>query len=180
MLFALLAIGALCSAIVAVVATTVAGDSVEASTLGTFGVPFAALIAVVATAGSLYYSESAGFIPCEFCWYQRIAMYPLAVVLPIAAVRRDRAGALYGIVLASIGVVLSSYHLWLQNGGGDSDSCRSTVPCSAKLVNQWGVISIPTMALLGFLGIIGWCWVSWKFRNDDTGVALPHDDKADE
>src|SRR4051812_10965964 len=50
----------------------------------------AALVAVVATCGSLYLSEVAHFVPCTMCWYQRIAMYPLAPMLVVAAWRRDR------------------------------------------------------------------------------------------
>ena len=53
------------------------------------GPALGAVVAVLATAGSLWYSEGAHFPPCELCWYQRIAMYPLALVLVMAAVRRD-------------------------------------------------------------------------------------------
>ena len=55
-------------------------------------VVFAWIVATVTTLGSLYYSEHAGFVPCELCWYQRIVMYPLVIVLGVAALRRDRAG----------------------------------------------------------------------------------------
>ena len=46
-------------------------------------------IAVVSTVASLWFSEVGGFVPCEFCWYQRIAMYPLVVVLGVAVWRGD-------------------------------------------------------------------------------------------
>lgn len=177
LLFSLLAIGAVSSAVIAVVTVQVTRSGPVADDLASMGLWFAALIAVTATAGSLYYSESAGFVPCEFCWYQRIAMYPLAVILPIAAWRRDRGGTVYAAVLASAGVVLSIYHLYLQNGGGSENSCRSGVPCSAKLVDQWGVFTIPTMALCGFLGILGWSWVAWTAGRTAPHSPLPHDDE---
>ena len=74
----------------------------------------AAAIAVGCTLGSLYFSEVAHFTPCTMCWYQRIAMYPLAIILVIAAVRRDRIVLLYVAVLASIGAAISTYHFLLE------------------------------------------------------------------
>lgn len=61
-------------------------------------------IAVVATAGSLYYSEVLGYTPCELCWIQRIFMYPLVVVFGVAAVKKDTAVALPGLFLSGIGI----------------------------------------------------------------------------
>ena len=61
-------------------------------------------------AGSLYFSEVADFMPCTLCWYQRIAMYPLVLLLGIAAFRRDRAIRLYVVPLAVVGAAISIYH----------------------------------------------------------------------
>ena len=63
------------------------------------------LVAATATAGSLYFSEVADFVPCQLCWFQRIAMYPLAVILLVAAIRRDRGVRWYVGPLAAIGAV---------------------------------------------------------------------------
>src|SRR5690606_12994080 len=71
-------------------------------------------VAAVAMGGSLYYSEVAEFLPCEFCWYQRIAMYPLAVVLLIATVTRQQLPARYPVIVAGIGLLISIYHYQLQ------------------------------------------------------------------
>ena len=65
------------------------------------GLWIAATVALTATLGSLYFSEVAHYVPCRLCWFQRIAMYPLAVVLVIAAVRRDRAVRWYAGPLAA-------------------------------------------------------------------------------
>src|SRR3954454_16273986 len=68
------------------------------------------LIAAVAMAGSLYFSEDANFVPCKLCWFQRIAMYPLAVVLLISALWRDSGIRRYAVPLATAGGVISAYH----------------------------------------------------------------------
>ena len=111
-------------------------------------------VAGSAMAASLYYSESAGFIPCEFCWYQRIAMYPLAVILLVAAVTRDDRAAKYVIPIAVIGLALSVYHYQLQVFPEQGGSCSSGVPCTARYVEEFGFISIPFMAGCAFLSAL--------------------------
>lgn len=112
------------------------------------------LVAGSAVAASLYYSESAGFIPCEFCWYQRIAMYPLAAILLIAAVTRDERAVRYVIPIAVIGIGLSIYHYQLQLFPDQATSCSSGVPCNAKYVEEFGFVSIPFMAGCGFIAVV--------------------------
>ena len=112
------------------------------------------LVAGVAMAASLYYSEHVGFVPCEFCWYQRIAMYPLAVMLAIAAATRDARIVRYVIPIAVIGIGLSIYHYQLQLFPEQSSACSSGVPCNAKYVEAFGFVSIPFMAGCGFLAVI--------------------------
>lgn len=111
-------------------------------------------VAGTAMAASLYYSESVGFIPCEFCWYQRIAMYPLAVILLVAAITRDERVAKYVIPIAGIGLALSVYHYQLQVFPDQGGACSSGVPCSARYVEEFGFISIPFMAGCAFLSIL--------------------------
>ncbi|HEY5155790.1 MAG TPA: disulfide bond formation protein B, partial [Acidimicrobiales bacterium] len=72
------------------------------------------VVALVTTLGSLYFSDIAGFTPCKLCWYQRIAMYPLAVLLLVAAIRRDRAVWVYVVPQATIGALIAVYHTQLQ------------------------------------------------------------------
>ena len=71
-------------------------------------------LAAIATLGSLYFSEVAHFVPCRLCWFQRIAMYPLAVVLLVAAIRRDRAGVYYAFALPVAGMLVAGYHLYIE------------------------------------------------------------------
>lgn len=118
------------------------------------GLITAAAIAVAATAGSLYFSEVAGFNPCEMCWVQRIFMYPLALILPLAAVRRDRAAIPYAMAIAGIGLGFSIYHVQLQLLPDQSTSCDLLNPCSAKWVEALGFATIPMMAGLSFVLIL--------------------------
>jgi disulfide bond formation protein DsbB len=129
-------------------------ESVRATVAGQ-GVRLAWLMALVATAGSLYFSEVAHFIPCELCWYQRIAMYPLAVVLGMAAWRRDLGIRRYVLPIAAIGGLVSAYHYLIQHvpdlSGG---TCDVGVPCTAAWVWTFEFVSIPFMALASFGAII--------------------------
>ena len=120
------------------------------------GIWIAAAVAASSTIGSLIYSEYFDLIPCRLCWYQRIAMYPLAVILLIAALRRDTNGARrYGIPLAIIGTVIAAYHYAIQQFPSlESGSCSVDVPCSSPYVWQYGFVSIPYMALAGFTLIL--------------------------
>ena len=113
-------------------------------------------VAAIATAGSLFYSEHAHFIPCRLCWFQRIGMYPLAAILLVAAIRRDRRGAaLYGLPPAIFGAIVSIYHIYIENHPeAESASCKIGVPCSLKWIDKLGYITIPTLALTAFALII--------------------------
>ena len=115
----------------------------------------AAIVAVAATGGSLWFSESAGFLPCELCWYQRIAMYPLAVLLTMAAIRRESTIGPYALVLAGVGAAISAYHVFIQQFPEQSSFCEVSNPCSAAWVEALGWMTIPQMAGLSFLLIIG-------------------------
>jgi disulfide bond formation protein DsbB len=119
--------------------------------VGPAALTVAATVAIVATAGSLYYSEVADFPPCRLCWYQRIGMYPLAVILPIAAWRHDRQVRWYALPLAVVGGAVSIYHMVIERFPSlESSSCEVTNPCSTIWVEKLGYLTIPTMALSGF------------------------------
>ncbi|MDT8306557.1 MAG: disulfide oxidoreductase [Anaerolineae bacterium] len=111
------------------------------------------LVALVATLGSLYYSEVRGFIPCTLCWYQRILMYPLVAILLAGLIRRDPGLAAYVVPLALLGILVSGYHYTLQLGlwSSESAACRVGVPCSGRYVNWLGFITIPFQALTAFI-----------------------------
>lgn len=108
--------------------------------------------ALVATLGSLFFSEVRGYVPCELCWVQRIFMYPLAITLAIAVVRKDAKHAYYALPLAVIGAGFAFYHYLLQKVPAlqeTADMC-GVVPCNAQYINVFGFITIPFLALTAF------------------------------
>ncbi|GAK00447.1 MULTISPECIES: disulfide oxidoreductase [Geomicrobium] len=111
------------------------------------------VISLIATGGSLFYSIGLGFVPCDMCWYQRIAMYPLAIILGIATFRSDFNIRWYALPFSIIGAVMAAYHYALQKipGFGSVTPCQSGVPCNAEYMNVLGFITIPFQALVAFL-----------------------------
>jgi disulfide bond formation protein DsbB len=111
------------------------------------------VVATVTTLGSLYYSEHAGFVPCELCWYQRIVMYPLVIVLGVAWLRRDTKVWTTVLVFVVIGAPLSLYH-WLVErvpAFAESSSCSVTAPCTAPWFEKLGFVTLAWMAMSSFL-----------------------------
>lgn len=156
LLFALLALVAAAGALGVVVLRLCSPRSDFARTwlesVGDHAGTLAALVAVVSTLGSLYLSEIAHFDPCTLCWYQRIAMYPMAPLLLLG--RRDSRMRLYLPVLAGVGALLATYHVILERvPSWDGDVCEVDNPCSARIVERLGFITIPAMALAGFAAI---------------------------
>jgi hypothetical protein len=118
---------------------------------------FALIIAVVATAGSLFYSEIAGYEPCKLCWFQRIFMYPLVILLGLACIKKDIKFTFYPSVMAGIGAAISLYHNYVYYGGISLFPCEPFglgVSCTKVLVMEFGYITIPLMALTAFILII--------------------------
>lgn len=131
-------------------------------------------VALVATGGSLYYSEVAGYVPCTLCWYQRIAMYPMALLLGIAAVRGDTAIRRYLIPLSLVGATISIYHYQLQRFPAQASfSCTEDVPCALTYVWQFHYISIPFMALSAFALIVTLLAIARPGEEDPDENAAP-------
>lgn len=123
--------------------------------LGRVALWLAAAVALTCTLGSLYFSEIAKFTPCKLCWYQRIAMYPLVVVLGVGAIRRDAGARLTGAILAGLGACVSIWHLLVERYPNlESSACDPRNPCSFKWVEEFGYLTIPGMALSGFALIL--------------------------
>jgi len=112
-------------------------------------------VSLIAMLGSLYLSEVVHLTPCSFCWYQRIAMYPLVLVLGVALVRADPAVWRYAVPLAAVGLIIATYHVTIQwNPSLDVGACSSGAPCSGRYLAVFGFVSIPTMAGAAFLLIL--------------------------
>lgn len=113
------------------------------------------LAAIVSTVGSLYFSEVLKFVPCTFCWYQRILMYPLVILLGVAFYYQDQKITRYVLPLSILGIVVSGYHYALQKIPALKafEMCTSGVPCSGQYINWLGFITIPLLAFVGFTTI---------------------------
>lgn len=115
---------------------------------------FAFLVALIATLGSLFYSEIAHYEPCKLCWFQRIFMYPQAILLAIAWHKKDTKFSDYSLHLSVIGAVIAGYHYLLQLSLVPSLPCSAvgySVSCSQRFVLEFGYITIPLMAFTAFL-----------------------------
>lgn len=105
-------------------------------------------VAGVATLGSLYFSEVAHFRPCTLCWVQRIAVYPLAVILGVAWFRRDDEVRWYVVPLAGLGLLVAAYHVVFERAPSlESGSCDPAAPCTTIWVEAIGYLTIPAMSL---------------------------------
>ncbi|BCB02842.1 disulfide oxidoreductase [Bacillus sp. KH172YL63] len=107
---------------------------------------------LIATLGSLYFSEIMKYEPCLLCWYQRILMYPMVILLGAAYVRKDFQMAFYSSILSGIGLLFSLYHYALQKVSFLTESAPTCgrVPCTGEYINVLGFITIPFLALTGF------------------------------
>ena len=160
--FAVLALGSLAIGCWGAAAALAPGAGARARQLRPALLPLGLAIAAVSTAGSLYYSEVAGYPPCEMCWYQRICMYALVLVLAVAVVGRDRRGGWYALPLALAGLGLSVYHYQLQLFPAQGSTCDAQAPCTYQWVDSLGFVSIPFMAGCGFVGVAGLALLSLR------------------
>jgi disulfide bond formation protein DsbB len=146
-----------------------------AEAVGPLALGAAALVALTSTLGSLYLSEVANFLPCKLCWYQRIAMYPLSIMLAIAAVRRDGGVRRYAFPLAFIGALISIYHVLLERFPSlESSACDPENPCSLIWVKKFGYVTIPTMALTGFLAIMALLTIHHRWERSHFSAKVDH------
>jgi disulfide bond formation protein DsbB len=118
------------------------------------------VVAAVATGGSLFYSQVVGFIPCEFCWFQRVYMYPLSILLLLMAIWGDNRTARYIVALPIVGAGISIYHMLIAYGAiTEPQQCSITpgVGCATHWLRgeDFGYLEIPTLALTAFLLLIG-------------------------
>ena len=109
----------------------------------------------IALAGSLFYSEVMGYVPCELCWIQRILMYPLVVIYGLAAIKKEISMALPGLILSGMGMFVSAYHYLVQKLPAlqETGNACGPIPCNLAYVNYFGFITIPFLAGIAFIVI---------------------------
>ena len=137
------------------------------------------VVASIATGGSLFFSEIAGFPPCELCWFQRICMYPLSILLLIIAWHGDNRAARYLLPLPVVGAGVSIYHMLIGYGAiSEPNACSVSAPggCGTNWIRAWdfGYLQIETLALTGFLLLIGFLVLATIGEAHETAT-LPAD-----
>ncbi len=110
------------------------------------------IISLIATLGSLFFSEIMQFVPCTMCWYQRIFMYPLVLIFLINLLYPEDKIFKYTFVLICIGLLFSIYHNLLMFGiiSEDMVPCVQGIPCSTVYINWFGFITIPFLSFIAY------------------------------
>ncbi len=122
------------------------------------------LLASVATLGSLFFSEVMGHPPCVLCWYQRICMYPLVLILPAGLFPFDRNIVRYALPLSLLGVLLAVFHLLLVAGyiPESIKPCVQGIPCTEVQIVWFGFVTIPLLSAASFLLISALLILSYR------------------
>lgn len=115
---------------------------------------FGFLLSLSAMLGSFFLEIVAKYPACELCWYQRIFMFPQAIILGIAMFKNEVSVKVYSISLASIGLLIGIYHILVQNGQVYSPCSTQVVNCSVKQFVYFGYVTIPVMSVTAFLILI--------------------------
>jgi disulfide bond formation protein DsbB len=138
----------------------------------TYSLYLAWVVSLVAVAGSLFLSDYIGYEPCKLCWFQRIFMYPQAILLAIASYKNDRSQIPYLLPLSVIGGLISLYHYAEQKIPGLAKllPCTSGVPCDQDYFNWLGFITIPFLALVAFILIFVLLWMGRSDSNMEEEV----------
>ena len=134
------------------------------------------VVAAIATGGSLFFSQIAGFIPCEMCWFQRICMYPLSLLLLFLAWHGDYRAVRYLVPFPIIGAGVSIYHLLIENHVvGEPTACQvGGTGCATKWIDEFGYMTIPTLALTAFLLLIGFLVLAASGQSGETATLPAH------
>lgn len=114
------------------------------------------LIAAVATLGALFLGEVMSLPICVLCWYQRIFMFPLALILPFGLFPYDRKVIRYALPLAVPGWLVAVYHQLLIVGviPESIKPCTQGIPCKEQVIQWFGFVTIPMLAIAAFSTII--------------------------
>lgn len=114
------------------------------------------LVAAASTLGALFLGEVMGLPPCVLCWWQRIFMFPLVLILPAGLFPFDPKVVRYALPLAVLGWLFAVYHLLLAHGfiPESIQPCSQGVPCSRVVIEWFGFVTIPLLSVLAFSVIV--------------------------
>jgi len=125
------------------------------------------IVTLIAIVGSLFFSEVMNLPPCVLCWYQRIAMYPLVLIIGIGIISRDKRMKNYALPLCLTGLAISIYHNLLYYGilPESITPCTQGISCTSRQIEWLGFITIPLMALTAFISI-ALCFLFYKSKEN--------------
>ena len=114
------------------------------------------LVASASTLGALFFGEVMNLPTCVLCWYQRIFMFPLVLVLPVGMFPFDRKVVRYALPLAALGWLVAAFHVLLVAGvvPESATPCTQGVPCSEQVIAWFGFVTIPLLSLVAFSAVI--------------------------
>ena len=114
------------------------------------------LIASISTLGSLFFSEIMKFPPCVLCWYQRICLFPLVLILSMGLFPFDKSVVKFALPFALAGWFIAFYHNLLYSGiiSENIQPCSQGVSCTEDYINLFGIFTIPMLSIMAF-SIIG-------------------------
>lgn len=106
--------------------------------------------------GSLFASEIANFPPCVLCWYQRIAMYPIVILVAVGIIRKDKHVGYYILPLAIIGFIVSIFHnlVYWSIIPETAAPCVAGISCTTKFIELFGFMTIPFLSFLSFVVVL--------------------------
>jgi disulfide bond formation protein DsbB len=135
------------------------------------------VVAAVATGGSLFYSEVAGYIPCELCWFQRLLMYPLSIFLLLMAIWGANRTSRYIVALPIVGAGVSLYHMLIgYHVITEPARCSIGVPggCGINWIQaqNFGYLEIETLAFTAFLLLIGFLVLASTGTAEDAATLV--------
>jgi disulfide bond formation protein DsbB len=110
------------------------------------------LIATSSTLGALFFSEVMDLPPCVLCWYQRMFIFPLVLLLPAGLFPFDPKIVRYALPLSVVGWSIAFFHVLLTYGliPENIRPCTLGVPCALNQIEWFGFVSIPLLSLVAF------------------------------
>lgn len=128
--------------------------------------------AIAATLGSLYFSEIAHFPPCVLCWYQRVCIYPMVVILLVGILRKDRLVHLYVLPLAIIGWIIAVFHnlLYYNIIPEAAAPCVAGISCTTKFIEWFGFVTIPFLSFTALTVMIVLMWLHRNYVKNEVVI----------
>jgi disulfide bond formation protein DsbB len=128
-------------------------------------------LSLIATTGSLYFSEIMRLPPCSLCWYQRIFMYPLVFILAVGIATSDKRSVWYSLPLALVGFIIAGYHnlLYYKIIPEGFTTCAAGVSCTSRQIEWLGFITIPLLSLTAFAIILA-LLTTWALQKGENHV----------